>query len=81
MGKPGDRTVYKHPDGWADKRNDAERPDKVYPTQQEAIDAAKGHSANAGGGEVTVQGRDGQFRSKDTIAPGNDPRSIKDKEH
>lgn len=81
MGKPGDRTVYKHPDGWADKRNDASRPDKVYPTQQAAIDAAREHSHNAGGGEVTVQGRDGRFRSKDTVAPGNDPCPPRDTEH
>ena len=81
MSKPGDRTVYKHGDGWADKRNDAEHPAKVHDTQEEAIEAARLHSHNAGGGEVTVQGEDGKFRSKDTIAPGNDPASIKDTEH
>lgn len=81
MGKPGDRTVYKHPEGWADKRNGASRPAGVYSTQQDAEAASKRHSANAGGGEVTVQGRNGQFRSKDTVAPGNDPCPPKDTEH
>lgn len=81
MGKPGDRTVYKHPDGWADKANDVSRPAKIYPTQAEAERASKQRSANAGGGEVTVQGRDGKFRSKDTVAPGDDPCPPRDTEH
>lgn len=81
MGKPGDRIVYKHPDGWADRQVDASRPAKVHPTQKAAHEASKAHSANAGGGEVTVQGRDGKFVSKDTVKKGNDPRTIKDTEH
>ena len=36
---------------------------------------------NQGGGELTIMGRDGQIRSKDTIAPGRDPNPPKDKEH
>jgi hypothetical protein len=32
---------------------------------------------NQGGGEMTTKGRDGQFRAKDTISPGNDPRGTK----
>jgi hypothetical protein len=35
----------------------------------------------SGGGELKVMGRDGKIRSKDTIAPGNDPNPPKDKEH
>ena len=33
------------------------------------------------GEEVTTKGRDGKFRSKDTVAPGNDPCPPKDAEH
>jgi hypothetical protein len=36
---------------------------------------------NQGGGELTIIGRDGKIRSKDTIAPGNDPSKIRDTEH
>jgi hypothetical protein len=36
---------------------------------------------NQGGGELTTMGRDGRIRSKDTIAPGNDPNPPKDQEH
>jgi hypothetical protein len=36
---------------------------------------------NSGGGELLIQGRNGQFRSKDTIPPGNDPPGVKDTEH
>lgn len=81
MAKPGDRIVYKHPKGWADRQVDASRPAKVHQTQAEAQKASKQHSASAGGGEVTVQGRDGKFVSKDTVAPGNDPCPPRDTEH
>ncbi len=67
------RTVYKHPDGWADKDNSASRPAKIHNTQREAEDAAREHLRNHGGGELTIQGTDGKFRQKDTIPPGNDP--------
>jgi hypothetical protein len=36
---------------------------------------------NSGGGELTTKGEDGKIRSKDTIAPGNDPKSSTDTEH
>ena len=48
---------------------------------EEAIDAAKQMLQNSGGGELTVKGRDGVIRSKDTIPPGNDPNPPKDREH
>jgi hypothetical protein len=35
---------------------------------------------NIGAGEVPP-GRDGRIRSKDTAAPGNDPKPSKDREH
>jgi len=36
---------------------------------------------NQGGGELTTKGVNGTIRSKDTIAPGNDPNPPRDKEH
>ena len=41
----------------------------------------KGDVEESGGGELTTKGVDGKIRSKDTIAPGNDPNPPNDKEH
>jgi hypothetical protein len=74
--------VYKREDGnWANKRNDASRASSVHDTQQEAIDAARGMLEHQGGGELTTKGVDGRIRSKDTIAPGNDPFPPRDSEN
>ncbi len=78
MSKKQDRTVSKRPDGkWENKRNDATRASSVHDTQKDAIDAAKSNLANQGGGEVTIKGKDGTFRAKDTVKPGNDPHPPK----
>lgn len=82
MSKDRDRTVYRRNDGtWVNKRNDADRAGSLHTTQKEAIDAARRMLHSQGGGELTTKGRDGVIRSKDTIAPGNDPNPPKDKEH
>ncbi|PXA05716.1 hypothetical protein DDZ13_02265 [Coraliomargarita sinensis] len=82
MTKPQDRSVYKGDDGrWRNKRNDSDRASSVHKTQREAEQAARQNLKNQGGGELTTMGLDGRIRSKDTIAPGNDPSSIKDTEH
>jgi Uncharacterized protein conserved in bacteria (DUF2188) len=82
MSKDTDRTVYQNEDGsWSNKRNSASRPADKHPTQKAAIEAAKENLMNAGGGELTIKGRDGKIRSKDTIGGGNDPNPPKDKEH
>lgn len=82
MGKKNDRTVHQRDDGkWVNQRNDSERATDVHDTQRDAIDAARQNLQNQGGGELTVMGRDGRIRSKDTIPPGNDPNPPKDKEH
>jgi len=83
MSKGRDRIVSRRDDGkWENKRNDASRASSVHDTQRNAIDATKVCcKIKAGGGELTVKGQDGQIRSKDTIAPGNDPNPPKDKEH
>lgn len=82
MSKKQDRTVYRREDGqWANKRNDAERPASLHGTQREAIEAAREMLHKQGGGELTIKGVDGRIRSKDTIAPGNDPLPPRDTEH
>ncbi|MFY7759686.1 DUF2188 domain-containing protein [Aquidulcibacter sp.] len=82
MSKPQDRTISRRADGnWENKRNDTDRASSLHTTQKEAISAAKTMLTNQGGGELTTKGLDGRFRSKDTIAPGNDPMPPRDKEH
>ncbi len=82
MAKPQDRIVYKDSDGeWKNKRNDADRASSSHRTQSEAEEAARSMLKNQGGGELTTKGLDGKIRSKDTIAPGNDPYPPRDKEH
>lgn len=82
MSKGRDRTVYRRSDGrWVNKRNDSDRASSVHDTQRDAIDAARRHLVNQGGGELTVKGRDGRIRSKDTSPLGNDPLPPRDTEH
>jgi hypothetical protein len=80
-GKGRDRTVFQRGDEWVQKRNDAGRVSGAHKTQTAAIDEAKGMLEKSGGGELTVIGRDHRIRSKDTIAPGNDPNPPRDTEH
>ncbi len=82
MSKGRDRTIYRRDDGkWANKRNDAGKSSSVHDIQQDAINSARTMLGNQGGGELTVMGRNGRIRSKDTISPGNDPCPPKDTEH
>jgi len=82
MSKGRDRTVSRRSDGtWQNKRGDASKASSLHDTQKAAEQAARGMLGNQGGGELTTMGRDGKIRSKDTIAPGNDPNPPKDREH
>jgi hypothetical protein len=77
-----DRYVSPRPDGtWANQRVGAQKPASVHETQRAAIEAARQNLVNAGGGELNVKGLNGQIRSKDTIAPSNDPCPPRDTEH
>ncbi|MCG8605330.1 DUF2188 domain-containing protein [bacterium] len=77
-----DRMVYRRSDGtWVNKRNDASRAASLHSTQADAIAEAKRMLQNSGGGELTTKGVNGRIRSKDTIAPGNDPNPPRDTEH
>ena len=82
MSKDKDRTIYRRPSDnkWVDKRNDATR-GFVFDTQAAAIASGREKLVNSGGGELTVKGRDGQIRSKDTLGGGNDPMPPRDREH
>lgn len=81
MSKGRDRTVYLRPDRqWANKRLDADKASSVHRTQGAAEQAARDMLRNQGGGELTTIGRDHLIRSKDTIAPGNDPYPPRDRE-
>lgn len=82
MSKGRDRTVYRGSDGqWNNKRNDASRASSKHDTQKEAESVARAMLNNQGGGELTTKGLNGKIRSKDTIAPGNDPNPPRDTEH
>lgn len=45
-------------------------------TQAQAIARAKQIVRNKGGGEVTIVGRDGRIQAGDSVAPGDESRSI-----
>ncbi len=82
MSKKRDRMVSQKADGsWQNKRNSASKASSVHGTQSEAVEAAKQMLTNQGGGELSIQGTNGRIRSKDTIAPGNDPFPPRDREH
>lgn len=82
MSKGSDRTVSHRSNGtWENKRNDADKASSLHTTQKEAEQEARRMLKNQGGGELSTKGLDGRIRSKDTIAPGNDPNPPKDKEH
>ncbi len=76
------RTVYRRKDGnWVNKRNDSDKASSLHTTQKAAEDTAREMLKKQGGGELTTKGVNGRIRSKDTIAPGNDPNPPEDKEH
>ncbi len=79
--KKNDRYVVRHGDDWAVKKPGAERASSIHGTQKEAESRAKNIVGGLGGGEVSIQGRDGRWRDSDTVAPGNDPIPPRDKKH
>ena len=75
------RHVVKDGDDWVVRKPGAERASVRVDTQREADQRAAEILRNVGGGERVTHGVDGKIRSKDTIAPGNDPYPPRDKEH
>jgi len=75
-------TNKKDQDGWNVKKEGAKKTSAIADTQKEAEQLAKQFSANNGGGEVRIHKPiGGPIRGSDTVAPGNDPSSIKDNKH
>lgn len=77
MSKANDRMIYQKDGKWLNKANGNSRASTAHDTQQEAYGIAKSMLQKSGGGEITIKGKNGLIREKNTIAPGNDPRNIK----
>lgn len=73
------RYVVRRGEDWVVVGPNADRASGVFDTQAEAINRAREIVGNLGGGEVTIQGRDGQWRDSDTVPPGSDPFPPRDK--
>jgi uncharacterized protein YdaT len=65
-----DQHVVKREEGWAVKKEGAERDTSHHATQQEAIDAATEIAKNQKG-EVFIHDRQGKIRERNSY--GNDP--------
>lgn len=74
-GMSNQNSRFVSPDGndWVVQKPGASRVSSRHGTQGEAIDAARSYLHNGGGGELNVQGRNGQIRQKDSVPPGHDP--------
>ncbi|RBL98943.1 hypothetical protein C1H84_16980 [Glutamicibacter soli] len=72
-----DYNVYQTNNGWAIKGQNNSRVSGYMDTQAQAYDRARKIVANNGGGDISIHGRNGQIREKNTIPNGNDPRNIK----
>jgi hypothetical protein len=72
-----DYDVYKKNGEWVGKRSEGTRSSVKSATQASAYDATKAIASRNGGGEISVHGRDGQIREKNTIKPARDPRNSK----
>jgi hypothetical protein len=66
--------VVKYQDSWAVKGANNDKATRVVNTQKEAIDIGKQIARNQES-ELTIQGRDGKFREKNSY--GHDPKNIK----
>lgn len=78
MTKKRDIHVVPHNDGWATKKEGAQRVGVKTDTQKQAIERAK-DQAKREKVEVVIHGRDNKIRDSDSY--GNDPNPPKDKKH
>jgi hypothetical protein len=75
-------TQKKGQDSWNVQKEGGEKASAIVGTQKQGEQLAKQFSANNGGGEVRIhRPNGGSIRDSDTVKPGNDPRSIKDKKY
>ncbi|WP_417374134.1 DUF2188 domain-containing protein [Glutamicibacter protophormiae] len=72
-----DYNVFLTDNGWAVKGQGNSRVSGYLGTQAQAYDRAREIVSNNGGGEISLHGRNGAIREKNTIPNGNDPRNIK----
>ncbi len=78
MSKKRDIHVVPHKDGWATKKEGAQRVGTTTDTQKQAIERAR-DQAKREKVEVVIHGRDNKIRDSDSY--GNDPNPPKDKKH
>lgn len=75
-------TQKKGQDDWNVQKEGGKKASVIVNTQKQGEQLAKQFSSNNGGGEVKIhRPNGGPIRDSDTVKPGNDPRSIKDKKH
>lgn len=78
MSKKRDIHVVPHENGWATKKEGAQRAGIVADTQKEVIERAR-DQARREHVEVIIHRKDGSIRDSDSY--GNDPCPPKDKKH
>ncbi len=78
MTKKKDIHVVPHKDGWATRREGAERAGSVHPTQRDAIERAREQAVRERT-EVVIHRRNGQIRDSDSY--GNDPCPPRDRKN
>lgn len=80
MPKTNRRDVVPSPNGgWDVRKPNSSRASSRERAQRDAQDRAREIVRNAGGGEVTIHGRDGRIRDTDTVKPGCDPSPPRDR--
>lgn len=65
MSKPQPHHVVTHPDGWAIRREGAERASAVLPTKEEAVKRAREISQREGG-SIVIHKENGQIQEERT---------------
>lgn len=78
MSKKRDIHVMPHADGWATKKEGASRAGSVRPTQQKAIEKARGQAQHEQV-EVVIHRKNGQIRDSDSY--GRDPSPPRDRKN
>jgi hypothetical protein len=78
MSTKRDIHVVPHGDGWATRKEGAQRVGNTADTQGEAIDRAR-EQAQREGVEVVIHRPDGRIRDSDSY--GHDPSETKDRKH
>lgn len=70
--------VVPHPDGWAVKREGAERASSVHERKVDALEAGRA-LARKDEVELVIHGKDGKIQDSDSY--GNDPHPPTDEKH